>query len=109
MAILNDIPKTYDDAVRTLARWHGDEPTDPVEIFLFPDPAEKVVQFIEVGEQFPAAENVAPIWFRPTDEFPFSSAVAMVTPEEWQLVLSSHLELPKGWDLNSMRRVWPES
>ena len=108
MVDVGNIPKSYQEAVRTLAEWHAEEQDYQVEIYHFPDPNKEVVQLVEVSAVFPQTDNVAPARIGPSSEFPFRSAVALVSPSEWDLVKKGQLALPKGWDLNSMIRVWPD-
>src|ERR1041385_938967 len=105
--IVSDIPKTYDEAVQTLARWHGEDNDADVSIFSFPDPEEQVVRLIEVSREFPTAGDVRPFTFGRSIEFPFKSSVALVVPEEWEKLQSGQMSLPSGWDIGAARRVWP--
>jgi hypothetical protein len=102
-----DIPGTYQDAVRTLARWHAEIGRANLEIFAFHDPCEMVVRLLEVSDEFPDTGGVIPVTFGRSTEFPFKSSVALVTPGEWQQILSGTLPLPDGWDLATRRRIWP--
>jgi len=108
MAILEHVPATYEDAVRTLARWQGEGEAFPVTVYAFPDPQGKVVQLVEVSEGFFAADEVWVMRFGPSEGFPFGSAVAMVTPEMWERVKAGKLALPEGWNAGEHEQVWPE-
>jgi hypothetical protein len=108
MTTTDEIPATYDDAVRTLARWHAALESRNLEIFAFPDPGETVVRLIEISDEFPRTGRVVPVSFGRSAEFPFKSSVALVTPDEWQQILAGTLPLPDGWDLRSQQKVWPD-
>jgi hypothetical protein len=103
------IPTTYDEAVRTLARWHGGLDRPDLEIFSFPDPGMATVRLVEVSDDF--ALSTAPICaitFGASPEFPFRSSVALVTREQWQQIVDGELTLPEGWDLGHRERIWPD-
>jgi len=99
-----DIPKTYEEAVRTLARWHL-EGLDAAEVYSFPDPAGETVRLVEVSPRFPASGEPYPFTFGRSKEFPFRSSVIQITPGEWRDVLSQRLALPAEWDVGSRQRV----
>ncbi len=103
----NGIPRTYDEAVNTLVRSHAEVVGQELEVYSFPDPGREVVRLVEVSGVFPATG--APIAFPlgRSSDFPFRSAVVLLTPEEWTRVQAGSLALPDGWELNSGRRVWP--
>lgn len=106
MADLDQIPKTYDEAVLTLADWHG-EGHDGLEIYAFSDSPKNTVQLLEVSSEFPRTDCVNPIVLGASEEFPFRSAVALLSPTDWELVQSGHMSLPEGWEIANMHQVWP--
>lgn len=111
---LDEIPKTYADAVCTLARWHA-ESVDGVRIYSIPDVQKRVVRLAEVSDEFPRGvverpsasgelEPVVPVFpLGPSSEFPYASGVVQVTSDEWAQLLAGELKLTKPWDL--ARRV----
>ena len=107
MADVDSIPKTYREAVLTLAEWHGADQQEPVEIYTFPDPDEQTVRLIEVSDGNPRIGKVMPVEIGRSNEFPFRSATALLTPDEWQAVTRGEITLPSGWDLDGAERVWP--
>ena len=108
MAITEAIPTSYDEAVRTLAEWHGGVRGANVEIYSFPDPTESVVRLVEVSDEFPYSGQIWPVTFGPSPEFPFQSTVVLLTPEEWQQVLAATLSLPEDWQVARRQKVWPD-
>ena len=108
MTTAETIPRTYDEAVRLLAHWHGEGDEPPVTIYSCDDPGQRVVRLVEVSEGFPATGEMWPVVFGRSEEFPFKSAVVLVTPGEWAQIRSGRLALPDGWDAADMTRVWPE-
>jgi hypothetical protein len=108
MTDVEAIPTTYHEAVRTLAGWHAGTDLADLEIYSFPDPEELTVRLIEVSEGFPRTGRVVPVTFGRSREFPFRSSAALLTPDEWQQVLSGTLPLPEGWTLERRQRVWPD-
>lgn len=101
------VPTTYDEAVNTLSEWHAELDRPDLQIFSFPDPDGILVRLIEVSEEFPSSDQVRPITFGASKEFPFRSSVALATPAEWQKVLDGELLLPEGWNVEDRKRVWP--
>ncbi len=108
IASLDDIPVTYDAALRTLARWHAEGSDPSLQIIAFDDPGGSEVRLLEISDQFPGTGAVRPLAFGRSDELPFKSAVALVTPREWEQVQAGVLELPAGWNLSSSRKIWPD-
>ena len=113
---LEAVPRSYEEAVRLLAAWHDTGAAD-VEFYEIPDPEEKVVRLIEVGDEFPEGgvervtptgtwEPVVPVYsFGPSADFPFRSAIVQLRPADWRDVLTGRLPLSKPWDLDSRRRL----
>src|SRR4051794_16570209 len=99
------VPTSYDEAVRTLAEWHGALRGPGLEIYSFPDPAGVVVRLAEVSEEFPPSGRALPVTFGPSAEFPFRSSVVLLTPDEWKEILVGTLSLPDGWQLSQRERV----
>jgi len=108
MIIVHKIPRSYDDAVRLLARWHGEEQAFPLTIFAIPDPRHEEVRLIEVSDEFPQPGPVVPILMGRSKEFPFRSAVALATEDEWRQLQRGEIELKEDWDISKATRVWPD-
>ena len=107
MATLDDIPRTYDAAVRSLVESHADLDRSGMLIFSFPDLAGEVVRLLEISDIFPDAGRVAAFQWGRSADFPFKSIVAQITPQQWRRILTAELPLPDGWDLASRQQVWP--
>ena len=107
MTALDAVPATYADAVEHLACWHGEGQQIPIAIYAFDDPRGKTIRLVEVSDSFFPTGEVYPLVFGRSGDFPFRSAVALLTPEEWALVQRGRLPLPDGWDLRTAKRVWP--
>lgn len=103
----DESPKTYEEAERLLARWHGEGGPSDLVVYSLPDPAGESVRLIEVSEEFPTTGAVMPLIFGRSKLFPFQSGAAMLTPREWVDLAAGRLKLPPGWDLSSKRQVWP--
>ena len=102
-----EIPKTYEDATQMLAEWHSGIDRPDLEIYAFPDPEGAVVRLVEISGEFPETDEVVPVTFGKSEEFPFKSSVVILTPTEWQQVLAADRALPAGWDLTTRRKIWP--
>ena len=113
---LDDVPKTYDAAVLSLARAHaaGD---DAITIYSLPDARREVVRLIEVSDAFPRAGVERPVapdgkeWVVPvfpmgrSHDFPFRSEIAQVKWDEWSSLQSGQLVLTRDWNLDEVEEV----
>lgn len=97
----------YEQAVHTLARWHGEGESEPMAIFSFDDPEQHVVRLLEVSDAFPATGQAWAIGFGPSREFQFPSEVIIVTREEYQAIQQGSMPLPEKWAHLTSRQVWP--
>src|SRR5687767_12503489 len=102
------VPRTYDDAVRTLASWHAGLDPANIQIYSFPDSDQTTVRLVEISDGFPRSGRTLPVTFGRSPEFPFRSSVVLLTPDEWQEVLGGSLTLPEGWELERRQKVWPD-
>ena len=108
VTIEQKIPRTYDEAVGVLARWHGEGGAPDLRIFAFPDPDQQVVQLLHVSESFPDPGSVRVYRLGRSEEFPFKSAVALTIPIYWERIEAGADLLPSGWDPKTAKRVWPD-
>jgi hypothetical protein len=107
MATIDEIPKTYSEAVCSLVDAHTQAGPEDLSIVLFPDSQQQMVRLILISSDFQETGAVRPFPLGRSAEFPFRSAVALVTPEEWAQVEAARLRLPDEWDLATARKVWP--
>ena len=106
MAIdLQHIPHTYEDAIRTLAAWHGEDQYPPVTIYSYDDPEGKTVRLLEVSEGFPVSGEAWPIAFGASDDLPFRSEVIIVAPEDLERIDKGEIAMPADWR-GQRRTVW---
>lgn len=105
MLNLEAIPRTYENAVVLLARWHWERDDADFAAHSFPDPEGVTVRLVEVSKRFPTVDAVRPIRFGRSADFPFPSAVALVSPQSWANILGGSLTLPEGWSLEDVQRV----
>lgn len=103
MLNLEAVPRHYDDAVALLANWHREG--TGFAAYSFPDPEGVVVRLVEVSDRFPTLNAVRPIQFGRTLDFPFPSAVALLSAEDWANVQQGLLLLPSDWLLQDVQRV----
>jgi hypothetical protein len=103
----DEIPKTYADAVKTLVEAHNEAGPADLRIMFFPDPQEQFVRLLLVSDDFQETGVVRPLTLGRSMEFPFRSAVALVTCEEWAKVTAGNLPLPSGWRLDTAQQVLP--
>ena len=105
MLNLEVTPYQYEDAVVLLASWHRERGNIGFAAYSFPDPEKIAVRLVEVSDYFPAADSVRPIHFGRSTDFPFPSAVALLSSQDWERVLNGSLSLPMGWSLKGVQQV----
>ena len=105
MINLEAVPTRYEDAVALLANWHRDREDLHFAAYSFPDPEGAAVRLVEVSSRFPSVDAVRPLHFGRSADFPFPSAVALVSIQNWDQIASGNLALPEGWSLQSARQV----
>ncbi len=109
MTEVETIPKTYAEAVATLALWNGEAGADDLVTYAAEDVGDNVVRIIHVSEAFPDTGDVDVFRFGASAEFPFRSAVALARPDQWKKIQSGsdELRLPADWKIAAARQVWP--
>lgn len=105
MLDLEVVPHSYSDAVALLAGWHQGRDDLGFAAYSFPDPEGEVVRLVEVSDHFPSVDAVHPIRFGRSADFPFPSAVALVSEQDWVKIMDGSLPLPEGWSLGGVQRV----
>lgn len=85
-----------------LASCHRDVDPDITKILFFPDPENERVRILEVSTSA-AFSNSADEYRYPADStgrdhgIRFPVSVILLTPREWELVISGELSLPPRW------------
>jgi hypothetical protein len=107
MQTTDEVPQTYEEAERLLARWQGEGGPADLVAYASPDPTGETVRLLYVSDDFAPEGVIRQMTFGRSTELPFKSSTALATPSEWELVLSGKLSLPLGWDVAARRQVWP--
>jgi hypothetical protein len=94
---------TKDEAAKELADWHfGIEP-ELTRVIRFvadnEDAPGEPIKLLEVNAATVATGSVEPFAFAPSASVPFPTAIAEVTPEEFERIKRNELPLPRGWSL----------
>lgn len=89
-----------------LIRDHFDVEPQLIEIYRMisdneDDPSEPI-KLLEVNAIAISSEELAPFWFAPTKETPFSTVIAEVTPADLKRL--SALGFPNNWDISRAQR-----
>ncbi len=71
-------------------------------VWLRHDAGDKI-RLIEVNRNGFPVGRVEAFYFAPSEEVPFKTYLADVTPKEWQQILSGEIQLPEGWTLEGSR------
>jgi len=97
--------RTRDTAARELIAWHFRVEPELQRVFILrsgvdtsPDAP---IRLLEVNAATPATGSIEPFGFSPTDDVPFRTVIAEITPEEYEQLRSdpSALKHPPGWEL----------
>ena len=109
MTEVETIPKTYDEAVATLARWNGEVGADDLVTFAAEDVGDNVVRLIHVSEELPDLGDVRVFSMGASADFPFRSEIALLHSGQWKKIRSGSDELhfPSDWKIAAARQVWP--
>ena len=65
--------------------------------------AGNAIRLIEVNRNGIPVGRVEAFYFAPSDEVPFETYLADITPKEWQKILGGEIPLPEGWTLEGSR------
>lgn len=100
---------TKDEAARNLIDWHFRVEPDIVEVYRFLSPEEEApdepIKLLEVSEATLPTGRVDAFGFGPAEDFPYSTVVSEVTPEEMEKIKEGLIPLPAGWRLDSCVRI----
>lgn len=106
-------PRSKDAAAQLLIDWHFSVEPELREVYriVMDDEGsqEGPIRLLEVNAATVPTGSVEPFCFSPTEEIPFRTVIAEVTPEEFESLRSKPETLPKGWDLSRAERfIRPE-
>ena len=109
MAQIEEIPKTYEEAVHSLAQSHGEAGPDDLLIFAAENLGDHTVRLIHVSDDFPDEGEIGVYGFGASADFPFRSADVLLRREQWARLQNGDpvLRLPEDWNVASARQVWP--
>jgi hypothetical protein len=100
-----------DQAAKNLIDWNFQAEPDIVEIYRFIGPHEEdewePIKLLEVNRTAMTAGRVVPFGFAGTQEIPYPTAIATVTPEEMNQIREQRMPLPPGWSLESAKHFAP--
>ena len=96
---------TKEEVIPELLEWHFQVDPHMVKVYRFlsaneDDPREPI-KFLEVSPDTPASGSVMPFTFGGTEDLPYSTMVATITPDEMEQVRRGEIALPTGWDLTN--------
>ncbi|WP_437648109.1 hypothetical protein [Sorangium sp. So ce362] len=66
--------------------------------------ATEPIKLLEVNAATVATGGVTPFEFAPTQDVPFPTVIAEVTPTEFEAIQAGDSKLPKGWRLDRAQR-----
>jgi hypothetical protein len=107
-------PHAKDAAARRLIQWHFTVEPELREVYriVMDDEGsqDEPIRLLEVNAATVPTGQIEPFAFSPTEEIPFRTVIAEITPEELESVRSHPESLPTGWSLSRAERfVRPQS
>lgn len=97
-----------DVAARRLIEWHFTVEPELREVYRIlmenEGSQEEPIRLLEVNAATVPTGNVVPFAFSPTQEIPFRTVIAEITPEELDWLRSHPETLPEGWSLSRAER-----
>src|SRR5580700_5641361 len=97
MSLIDEIPKTFAEAVNALVAAHSESGPSDLKIVWFPDPQEETIRLLLVSDDFQQTGAIRALPLGKSTDFPFRSAAALATPAEWRRAQDGSLPLPEGW------------
>ena len=95
-------------AARLLIDWHFEVEPELREVYLIAPDEESTqdepIRLLEVNDATFPTGTIEAFVFSPTDEIPFMTAIAEITPEELEFFVRNPEALPAGWDINRAER-----
>jgi hypothetical protein len=108
MSQVEDIPKTYEEAVVALTRWGDEAGPDDLMIFSADYVGDEVVRIIHVSDELPDTGQVFVVTVGPSKAFPFRSATALATPGQWaKIKAGDNVPGPPDWKFEQLLQLWP--
>ncbi|HSN98040.1 MAG TPA: hypothetical protein VLS89_07065 [Candidatus Nanopelagicales bacterium] len=100
--------KTIEETARELAEAHCKVDPATADVYLAPDPTDRVIRLVEVSASVPTTHEFFPFLFsaRPDQGIDYESSVILMSPEEWLELKSGSRSLPPGWPpVDQLRRI----
>ena len=102
---------TKDEAAQELISWHFQIEPEIVEIYRFitsdEGNSQEPISLLEVSNATMTSGRVVPFGFAKTEEIPYPTVIATITPEEMEKIREQQMSLPTGWDLGHAERHTP--
>jgi hypothetical protein len=99
---------TKDEIVRGLIDWHFTMDPETTEVYRFvssnEDDPKEPIKLLDVTTGTLSAGRVMTFTFGPTNEVPYATVTASVTPEEMEDIEREQIALPTGWRLDQAQR-----
>ncbi len=95
---------TKEEVIPELMEWHFQVDPEMTKAYRFLSPNEddprEPIKFLEVSPGTPASGSVMTFTFGRTEEVPYLTTIATITPQEMEQVQRGEIPLPPGWDLS---------
>ena len=96
---------TKDEIAQKLIDWHFEVEPEITEVYRFISPNEdnnsEPIKLLEVSEATFMVGRVIPFGFGATEEFPYRTVIATITPAEMEQVRRQEIPMPEGWSLDN--------
>lgn len=91
------------EAAERLIAWHFEVEPELLEVFRIVSDDEEAqgepIKLLEVNAATFATGSIEPFSFAPSDDVPYRTVIAEITPEELERVRRKEIALPPGWSL----------
>jgi hypothetical protein len=100
---------TKDEVLPELIKWHFQVDPAMIKVYRFLSPDEddllEPIKFLEVSPDTPASGSVMTFTFGGTEDVPYRTTIATITPEEMEQIARSEIPLPPGWNWDEKQDV----
>lgn len=99
--------KAISQEATDLASAHRKADPDTTVIKFFPSARSNEICLLEVSKSAPTTGEILPFTFRKdaSNGVDYPSTVILLSPQEWQELMTGKLALPEGWDLDTAEDV----
>lgn len=100
---------TKEEVLPELIKWHFQVDPEMIKVYRFLSPNEddllEPIKFLEVSPDTPASGSVMTFTFGGTEDVPYRTTVATITPDEMEQIQRNEISLPPGWNWDEKQDI----